>query len=223
MNPSLYLSIFSMILSIILLIVLFVGKKAVGVNGKILKSLAFIALGNTLLEVFGVFLGSNYEKFELLNDIMLRAMLVFYIAWFSVFIIFILNVARSNKKMFISNRWPLYVVMAICMILTVVLPITAVTNNDGVIIYSNGPAVDIVRFYTLAANFICLIIMFKNMKNIKVTNYSSLFVLIVLSTLMAVIQTYKPEMLLMTSVESIMCIVIYYDVTNKKKQLGEKK
>lgn len=216
MNPTLYFSMFTMILSIILIVILFVNKKRlIGLDKIIIKILSFIAFGNVLFEVIGVFLGKNYADYELLNDVILRAMLVFYIAWFSVFIIFILNVSRKDKKIFINSKWPLYLIMLACMILTVVLPITAVTNDAGVIIYSTGKAVDIVRYYTLACNFVCLVIMFKNMKNSKISNYSSLFALIILTTIIAVVQTYHPELLLMSFVETFVTYVIYFTIEKK--------
>jgi len=216
MNPTIYFSICSAIYCMLLILILFTGKKVEGTSKKILKILAVINFGNLLCEAIGIFLGKNYESFKLLNDISLRLMLVLYISWFSFFIIYVINISKNNKKLIFKDYWPICLTMILCIILAIVLPIKYVTNSNGVIIYSTGAAVDVIRYYTMAANLVSLFIMFKNLKKVKVSNYSSVFGLIILSTVAAMIQTYYPSLLLVSSVETCVLYIAYLNLLGKE-------
>ena len=218
MNSTIFFSVVSLLYCLLLIVTLYSNENIKGVNNKILKILAFINCGNLLFEVSGIFLGSNYEKFELLNDIILRAMLVFYIAWFTFYIVFVLNIAREDEKFVFEKNKILYMIMIVCIALVIFLPITAITNEQNVIIYSTGLAVQVVYYYILASNFACLAIMFKNAKKIKVINYSSLFALIVLSTLSAAIQSYYPSVLLTASAETFVLYIAYIRIRNGRSK-----
>ena len=219
MNPTLFFSICSLLYCVLLIFVIFSKGEEKTRETKLLKILALFNFGNLLCEAVGVFLGSNYERFELLNIISLHMMLVFYISWFTFFVLFIHNLANrdnTNKRYMI-----LYFIMTICIGLVIFLPLVPITNKEGVIIYSTGMAVQVVYYYILAANFAGLYIMFKNIKKTKISHYSSLFALIILSTLAATIQSRYPSLLLTASSETFVLYIAYLGI--KKRSVEEKK
>ena len=209
MNPTIYFSIISAFYAVLLLIMLVLTKKFDKVNKKVLIIMTIVNLGTLLCEAIGIFLGNSYSKYPTLNGIFLRLMLVLYIMWFSFFILFTSNVSKSDKKVI---HWPVYLLMTIGIILTIALPLEYVTNKDGVIIYSTGLATEIVKYFNIICNSICLILMFKNMKKIRITNYSSIFALIITSTLAGIVQTYYPSILIVSSAETFVGYVMYYTI-----------
>ena len=222
MNPTIFFSICSLFYCGLLLYMLFSKTEKKTVENKILKILTTINLFSLLCEGAGMFLGNNYERFKLLNDVSLRLMLVLYIAWFSVFVLYVLNIAKNYKKLSIKKDIVLYVIMIIGMALACILPIIYNTNEDGVIIYSTGMAVQLVYYYAMGASMTCLFIMFMNSKRVKVSNYTSLFALVILSTLAAAIQSYYPSLLLTASSETFVLLLAYFSM-KKRDVLDNKK
>ena len=221
MNPTIFFSICSIFYCVLLLYMLFSKTEEKTVENKILKILTTINLFSLLCEGAGMFLGNNYERLKLLNDITLKLMLVLYIAWFSVFVLYVLNLAKNYKTLSFKKDIILYIIMAIGIILACVLPIIYITNDEGVIIYSTGMAVQLVYYYAMAASMTCLFIMFKHAKQVKVSNYTSLFALVILSTLAAAIQSRYPSLLLTASSETFVLYIAYLNM--KKRQLNNKK
>lgn len=221
MNPTIFFSICSIFYCVLLLYMLFSKTEEKTVENKILKILTTINLFSLLCEGAGMFLGNNYERLKLLNDITLKLMLVLYIAWFSVFVLYVLNLAKNYKTLSFKKDIILYIIMGIGIILACVLPIIYITNDEGVIIYSTGMAVQLVYYYAMAASMTCLFIMFKHAKQVKVSNYTSLFALVILSTLAAAIQSRYPSLLLTASSETFVLYIAYLNM--KKRQLNNKK
>lgn len=209
MNPTIFFSVCSLFYCILLLYILSFETKKNNVESKILKFLTTINLGSLICEGAGIFLGNNYEKFRILNDISLRLMLVLYVAWFSMFVLYVLNIAKNYNKSNIKKTYPLFIIMLIAVVLVSFLPITYNTNSDGVIIYTTGLAVELVYYYAMACETVCLFIMFKNSKKVRVSNYASLFALIILSTLAAAIQSIYPSLLLTASSETFVLFLVY--------------
>lgn len=211
MNPTIYFSICSIFYCFLLIFKLRSIPDSSNVSKKTLQVLALINLGNLLCEAIGMFLGSNYENFKLLNDISLRLMLVLYISWFTFYVIFVKNISLKNKSLDFKDNSIIYIIMLICLCLSVFLPMTYVTNDEGVIIYSTGLAVQVIYYYIIASNVACLFMMFKNMKKVKLHNYSSLFVLVILSTLSAAIQSQYPSILLTATSSTFVLHMAYYN------------
>ena len=220
MNSTIFFSVCSLFYCILLITTLYTRKEGNDAEKKILKILAFINLGNLLCEVVGIFLGKNYDSFELLNNIALRLMLILYIVWFSFFGLFVLNVSKKEKKFSIKNNAYVYIIMIFVLIVGLLLPINYITNAEGVIIYSTGPAVQLDYYYAMLCEMICLIVMFKNYKKTKISNYTALFALVILSTLSAAIQSYYPAVLLTASTETFVLYIAYISIRNR--QLNEK-
>ena len=216
MNPTIFFSVCSLFYCGLLLFMLFSKTEKKTIENKILKILTTINLFSLLCEGAGMFLGNNYERFKLLNDISLRLMLVLYIAWFSVFVLYVLNIAKNYKKLSIKKDIVLYIIMVVGMVLACVLPIIYNTNDEGIIIYSTGMAVQLVYYYAMGASTTCLFIMLMNAKRVKVSNYSSLFALVILSTLAAAIQSYYPSLLLTASSETFVLLLAYFSMKKRE-------
>ena len=61
--------------------------------------------------------------------------------------------------------------------------------------------------------------MFKNVKKIKVIRYSSLFSLIIISTLTAAIQSYYPSLLLSASTDTFVLFIAYLNIVKNTKKV----
>ena len=222
MNPTIFFSVCSLFYCGLLIFMLFSKNQKKSIENKILRILAIINLGSLLCEASGMFLGNNYEKFKLLNDFVLRLMLVLYISWFSMFVFYVLNIAKKEHGIKFANNKLMYAVSFISLLAVIFLPIIYNTNDEGVIIYSTGAAVQVVYYFVMLSQTISLFIMFKHSKQVKVSNYSSLFALIVLSAFAAAIQSKYPSLLLLASTETFVLHLANYANNNKLKQETKK-
>lgn len=220
MNPTIFFSVFSLFYCVFLIITLYSKDEQKSAESKMLKILTFINLGSLICEAAGIFLGGNYQKYKLINDIALRLMLVLYVSWYSVFAMFVHNISKRHEKFKISNNKIFFAVMVVFMALVTFLPIVYNTNKEGVIIYSSGMAVQVVYYYVMFCEVLSLGMMFRHIKEVRISNYTSLFMLIMLSTLSAAIQSYYPSVLLSASTETLVLYAAY--INSKKIQLLEK-
>ena len=212
MNSTIFFSICSLFYCMLLICNLFSKNSKKSAEKSILKILSIVNFFTLLCEVGGIFLGSNYKNFELLNDIVLRLMLILYAVWISFFTIYVLNVSKQTKKFNFKNNLVIYLAMFLIIIAIILLPIIYNTNKAGVIIYSTGPAVQSIYYYAMACEMACLLIMFTHAKKVKISNYTALFALVILSTLSAAIQSYYPSLLLCASTDTFVMYIAYISI-----------
>ena len=216
MNPTLYFSICSLFYCVLLLVNLFKSKRKKTAEGKLLTVLAIINFITLSSETVGIFLGGNYEKYKLINDIILRMMNIFYIWFFSIFIIFIINISKQSKEISFKTHKYIYVIMIVSSIINLFLPISYNFNEAGVIMYSSGISVKMIYYYVMICEGICLAIMFKNYKKTNIHNYSSLFVLVILTALAGMVQSYNPSLLLSASTNTFVLLYAYLNILRRK-------
>lgn len=215
MNSTIFFSACSLLYCILLLVIFKIKNKVITKKEKVLKILLFVNLFGLILEVLGIFLGSSYENYKLLNDIILRLILVYYCSWIFVFIIYIMIISTKNEN--IDRRklicWILiYILVSVACLF---LPLDYVTRNN-VIIYTSGAAANLVYFYSLFCDAIGLFIMFRNSKEIKGSKYAPLFVLISFGTIISMIQSSYPELLLSSTMQTFVTYIIYFTMEDKK-------
>lgn len=209
MNSTIFFSVCSLFYCIMLIFISFSKNDKIANKDKVFKILVVSNLFGLLLEVAGMFLGSNYKNFEILNAVVLRAMLVYFIFWVSIFVIYVMNISGKDNLKIKKYKKMICLAILIGSLLVIFLPLYY-NVKKGVIMYTSGPAVEFVYTYSLICEIICLFIMFKNSKKIKATNYVSLFALVSLGTLIFTIQSVKPDLILSTSMQTFVTYLVYF-------------
>ena len=126
---------------------------------------------------------------------------------------------KINKKKL--NYW--LAIYIIVLVVSFFLPLNY-NMRDGIIIYTSGPAIDLVYFYSLFCDILGLGIMFKNAKKVKKTKYAPLFVLISMGTIISMIQSSHPELLLSSTMQTFVTYIIYFTLEDRNnKQEAVKK
>lgn len=215
MNISLYFSLASLVLCIILSLIVF-SKKKTSFEMKMLKILIVSNAFSLTLEVMGFFLANTQTQNELMSDIAMRLMLVNSAFWMTIFYVLTYNISKPKRKQNIISigTLPIYVVSFIVIVLSFVLPMYA-QIRDGIIINSYGPAVSMIFAHAIFIYCVSLISMFAGIKKVKAKNYAFLFALISLGALSFTIQSTYPEVLLTTTVCNITNYITYFTLKNK--------
>lgn len=217
MNPTIFFSVCSLFYCILLMVIIFSKKYKKNKENSILRILLIVNLIGLLLEVAGLFLGSNYKSYEFLNDIVLRLMLVYHMVWISLFIVYVLIISGININKMKKYVLVLGAIFLVALIYDFCIPLYY-NINDGIIIYSSGPAVDFVYNYSLCCSIICLLIMFKYFKKGIAVKYAPLFVFISLGALVSIIQSSYPQLLLSTSVQTFVTYLVYFTTNNSQNE-----
>lgn len=220
MNPTIFFSVCSLFYSILLIVI----SKRLSVENKenkIFKYLVFANLIGLIFEVSGLLLAGNYDNYRIINNLILRGMLIYHMVWISLFVLYVL--AISNGKRFLEakkTKTISIIIVAVVSMINIFLPFTCAVKN-GVVVYTYGTAVDFVFLYSFLCDIFCFIVMFKNIKNVPKYKYSPLFVLLSVGTVVSMIQSAYPHYLLATSMHTFVSYVIY--VTIETKLLKEAK
>ena len=162
------------------------------------------------------------------KNVISRLYLVYLIVWISLFTLYIIYISfsieeNSKKHKMIKNI--MFIVGLLLTVLVFVLPLKYVAKPHA--IYSYGPAAQLVYIVSEAYFIICLLSMFSNPKKIKASKYAPLFVYLALGAFVMIIQSMKPELLLITSTEMFVTFLTYFTIESNdeavKKLEKEKK
>lgn len=216
MMISLAFSVSCLSFLIILAIFYFSKKKIVSIDNKIYTALLITNLVGIFMDVLGFFSFRQFGNDFILNIIISKVYLIYYLTYMFIFFLYIYNVSFSNLKKVFSI---LISTLLLASLLIFVLPISV--KIEGNIAYSYGLGVNlsyIFGFGYVAAMIICLI---KNIKRIKQKEYIPLLVFVALTLVTIWVQRVNPQMTLLLLSNSVVTFLMYFTIENPDLQVLE--
>jgi len=223
-----YFTICSLFYSALLLFVYFSKKRKNNLIEKTYLGMVISTFVGLVLAILCAITVKNYKVIPEINFVISRLYLVYLIVWISLFTLYIIYISfsieeNSKKHKMIKNI--MFIVGLLLTVLVFVLPLKYVAKPHA--IYSYGPATQLVYIVSEAYFIICLLSMFSNPKKIKASKYAPLFVYLALGAFVMIIQSMKPELLLITSTEMFVTFLTYFTIESNdeavKKLEKEKK
>lgn len=220
-NITIFFTIVSLFYSILLTIAFFSKKRINLRENNIYASLIITNFIGIILELFcTIFAGyaiGHLTFYTILN----KLFLLYLITWntifsFYVFYVTLINDNKPSKKLnkiFIS----IYILFSL---ITIILPLQFKVEN-GYVMYSYGPAVNIVYIFIILVITSMIICILKNNKKIKNKKYLPLYIFIFLGSVTGFIQMNYPELLLATFMETFITVIMYFTIENPDKKLLE--
>ena len=101
------------------------------------------------------------------------------------------------------------------------MPIEAVIENDFQTRYTTGAAVYYTYFITTIIMLFMIFLILKNYKQFRSKKYIPVYIFIILAIISAIIQYYRPEILIMTYVETLITVVMYFTIENPDVKMME--
>lgn len=213
---SLYFQIGSLFYIILLLIIFFSKKRLKSLENKIFSIMIVANFIGVLLDIVSTYLAiidANY--FWLI--LFCKLYLVYLLVWISLMTLYIFEISNYKvKKRLNRNIW-LTVTTAISTILILVLPLYS--NRDNGLIYTYGPSATISYIISGLCVFTWLICMFKNYKNLKSKKYLPMFAYLTIGLAATFIQATRPELLIITSMETFITFLMYHTIENPDMKL----
>ena len=210
----------SLFYSILLTIMYFSKKRLNRVENKIYGSLIICNLIGVILAVSCYYTINNMDNMLFLNYIVSKSLLIYYLAWITIFTIYVFVISYQKKarneelkKKNIKKISKLFTILFFLMaILVCILPLYF--HNTNGIIYSYGPSANLL--YVVIPLYIIsfFLYMVKNLKYLRSKEYIPLFVFILIGTVVTIIQKLNPGLLLMTAMETFITMLMYFTIEN---------
>lgn len=215
MNASFCFSICSIFFIGIVLVFYFSKERLKNTDNKIYSILMIVTFIGLAIEITSTLLETTPLMGTTIDNIFLKLIVVYYFTWIYIFYIYVLSISRPNKKI---NKKLLIIIYLILAIISFCLPLNIEVAN-GIVAYTYGPSVTFV--YSLSGIFILLTIltMLINIKHVNIKKCLPLIAFILVGLLVALIQIIYPDVLLMSSLEAFITMLMYFTIENPDVQM----
>lgn len=215
---SVSFSICSLIYIIIFNVVYFGKKRINSLENRIYSALLITTTIGLLIDIIGFISLQTGDPSSITNILIAKIYLVYYFTWAFVLTVYTLQVSFKDKynEENVKKAKMMYIIFDIIIMLMPVYIKSGIGNP-----YSYGMAVNLVYFLSailIGIMVVCLII---NRKNIKQRKYIPLLALIIGGGLVVTIQKYNPNLLLLTTTESLITALMYFTIENPDMQMVE--
>ena len=216
MNFNLGLTFSGLIYTILVLIIYTKRKKIKTFETIVYKNLLVITIVELLSGCISVFTVNNIENMSKVNDIINVLYLISLAGWIMVFTMYIVSIPVEQKSKLKIKK--IFTIMYIFVSITIyLLPINYVYNET--IIYSEGLAVRFTYLIAILSIFLIIISSIKNYKNLLSKKYVPMFVFLTFGTLALMLQILNPELFLVSPLEVLVTITMYFTIENPDVKL----
>lgn len=223
MTSGIYFPLCCLFFSLQLMFIYFSKKRLDNLENKIYKVLVIINFIGLIVEILCYFFVRNIIPFT--SNFILRMYLVYLCVFIGIFTDYISVITYKSKhedkdinKFFKTISIITGVLIVLEILLIFILPME-IYNDNNVVAYTYGPAVNFVYvvagisiaiwFFNLAINF----------KNIKTKKYLPVFIFLFIGTIATIFQYIYPSMLLTTSMETLVCSLMFHTIENPDLQM----
>lgn len=216
MTVGIYFSICSLIYTSLLVVVFFSKKRLKTYENQIYSYLIITSLFGPLVGIPTYYFMGRMDKFVIPNMIFSKLYLVYLVMWLMIFTlyIFIISVKNIDKK---KTSLLFKILMFVLILIEVILPIEYY-NTDG-IIYSYGPACNVMYGVSTVFIIIVIICLIKNIKYITQRKFIPLVAFLTIGSIVMVIQKLNPGLLLLSFAESFITFLMYFTIENPDLQM----
>ncbi len=214
MGSGIFFPICAIPFSILIMILFFKKGYINNIETKLYKILIITNFVGLILELLCTFASTIYDTNRFLSDFIYKSYLIYLLDWTAIFTYY---VYRVSTKLPNFNKLKKLMVIALCFLINAIvyiLPIELVIKNDFQIRYTTGLSVTFSYLMSAILVTIILVILFKNRKNIKRKRYIPVFVFFVVGTAAIIIQLLEPKLLVITYVETFICVIMYFTIEN---------
>ncbi len=215
MNSNMCFAICSIFYMILMGIIFFSKERLKNNENKIYSLLIVITLIELCIEIGSTILNCYIVGFETLKLISLKLINISFLTWIFTFSVYIYYVSKKTDK---NRKTPIIITYLVLAVITFVLPLFAKVE-DGVIKYTYGPSADFLYVLSGILIIACVILMLKNYKHVKKRKYIPLLVFIIIDVTIATIQLIFPDLLIISSAEAFITILMYFTIENPDVQM----
>lgn len=214
---SVYFQIISLCYILMLIFVFFSKKRIDSLENKIYKFLLITNGLGLILDILSVYTIKYRNEMPITNYFVTKFYLIYLLTWISEFTFYIVTLTKEESKYYERCKKILLYIYLISVVAIFVLPLNYFSEGD--IIYSYGPSAN--YLYAISAVLIVtwIINMVRRFSYIKKIKCVPIFAYIVFGVLVIAIQGSNPQILLMTSMESFVTVLMFHTIENPDLKL----
>lgn len=215
MGSGIFFPLSALPFSILIMILFFQKEQAKNIETKIYKFLLVSNFIGLIIDILCTYASIIYTVHPFISEIIYKSYLLYLLTWTSFFTYYVYRISTINLPNINSGVKKLIIAFCVLIITFVFfLPIEVVIKNDFQTRYTTGLSV----FYTYIVSgiivFIMSLILLKNRKNIKKKKYIPVLVFFIVGTFAIILQFFRPELLIITYIETLICIIMYFTIEN---------
>ncbi len=209
---SVYFQIISLCYILMLIFVFFSKKRIDSLENKIYKFLLITNGLGLILDILSVYTIKYRNEMPITNYFVTKFYLIYLLTWISEFTFYIVTLTKEESKYYERRKKILLYIYLISVVAIFVLPLNYFSEGD--IIYSYGPSAN--YLYAISGVLIVtwIINMVRSFSYIKKIKCVPIFAYIVFGVLVIAIQGSNPQILLMTSMESFVTVLMFHTIEN---------
>ncbi len=206
----------------IVIIILFYAKGHIRTKETIIYQVLIISnFVGLIIELLCTYASLVYNTNPLLSNFIFKAYLFYLIVWVSTFAYYFFSISSSKQNIIKKKRIKLIVFYYLIMIIFLfILPIEVVVKDNFAIRYTTGLAVQFAYFISFIAILVILFSTIFNLKNMS-KKYLPVFVFLVMGGISIYIQSTHPEILMMTYLETLISVIMYFTMENPDVRMIE--
>ena len=209
------LTIGSIFYSIMLIIIFFGRKKIKTRENKIYSYLIIANFLGLIIAVACYYTVLYNEVIPYINYFISRLYLVYLLSYIVLFFYYLIvslyTKNNEENKLSVMTKNILITLFIIITALIYILPLNY-NNVNGV--YSYGPAANVIYVFATLCMSIWSVLLVINRKKLKDKKMLPIILFIILSATVTVIQKINPSLLLMTTMETFIVVIMYFTIEN---------
>lgn len=216
-----YFTICSLFYIVTICIAFFIKERIKSTETKIYKYIILTNLFTVITAIICFFTIKYYEIIPFINMIVSKTLIVLMFSFHVFLTAYIYYISsrnvNKNKKSYVFEIQIALLFYMISVLLIYALPLYY--HNDNNVIYSYGPSANITYISTIVIFGFWIYCLIKDRKNFKDKKYWPFFVFMILSIICVIIQKLYPGILVLTALETFICVIMYFTIENPDVKL----
>lgn len=215
MYTGIYFLIEAIFYSLLLMTIYFRKKVFKSKENKVYSILVIASFIELIVELILDFVGPKYQTIPQVSYFVARLFSLCVELWITILLCYVLFVClgiKKKEKYIPTVRNIAFVFMIIFATLNFMLPLNF--KYDGYIAYTYGPSVNIIYISAFVYSFIGIIVLIKNIKNIKDKRFFPILLFLLLGGIASYVQYIYPGLLLATPIHAFITFLMYFTIEN---------
>lgn len=216
-----YFTLCSLFYIVTICIAFFIKERINSVETKIYKYIILTNLFTVIMAIICFITIKHYDLIPFINEICSKTLIVLMFTFHIFLTVYIYYIStkniNKNKNSYVLEIQFTLLVYMICIFLIYLLPLYY--HNENNVIYSYGPSANVTYISTVVIFIFWIYCLVRDRKNFKNKKYWPFFVFMILSLICVVIQKMYPGILVLTALETFICVIMYFTIENPDLKL----
>lgn len=216
-----YFTLCSLFYIVTICIAFFIKERINSVETKIYKYIILTNLFTVIMAIICFITIKHYDLIPFINEICSKTLIVLMFTFHIFLTAYIYYIStkniNKNKNSYILEIQFTLLVYMICIFLIYLLPLYY--HNENNVIYSYGPSANVTYISTVVIFIFWIYCLVRDRKNFKNKKYWPFFVFMILSLICVIIQKMYPGILVLTALETFICVIMYFTIENPDLKL----